>query len=74
MNGCETILVTDAAQDDLLAGFWFYERQQSGIGSHFLDSLTADIDALQIDAGVHSQPYPINAYRMLATGFPFALY
>jgi autonomous glycyl radical cofactor GrcA len=25
MNGCESIEITQAAQDDLLAAYWFYE-------------------------------------------------
>lgn len=74
MNGCESIHITQAAQDDLLAGFWFYEAQQSGIGTSFLDSLSADIDSLQISAGVHVKTTADPIYRSLASRFPFALY
>ena len=58
MNGCESIEITQAAQDDLLAAYWFYEHQQAGIGAYFLNSLYADIDALQISAGVHIKVQP----------------
>jgi hypothetical protein len=40
------IEVLDAAQDDLVAGFQFYEEQSPGLGAYFLDSLFADIDSL----------------------------
>jgi autonomous glycyl radical cofactor GrcA len=40
MNGCESIEITQAAQDDLLAAYWFYENQQAGIGAYFLTVCT----------------------------------
>ena len=74
MNGCESIEITQAAQDDLLAAYWFYEHQQAGIGAYFLNSLYADIDALQISAGVHVKVQPTGAFRSLGSRFPFAIY
>ena len=74
MNGCESIEITQAAQDDLLAAYWFYEHQQAGIGAYFLNSLYADIDALQISAGVHVKVQPSGAFRSLGSRFPFAIY
>lgn len=72
MNGCSAINITDSAQDDLLAGFWFYQQQQLGLGTYFLDSLMADIDSLIIYAGVHAQ---VNGfYRGLGSRFPYAIY
>lgn len=38
------VRITRPAEQDLLDGYTFYERQQAGIGSYFLDSLYADID------------------------------
>jgi len=38
------IRLSQSAETDLLNGFNFYERQQSGLGDYFLDSLCADID------------------------------
>ena len=40
--------LTASAEEDLLDGFRFYERQQQHLGEYFLDSLFADIDALAI--------------------------
>jgi plasmid stabilization system protein ParE len=74
MNGCESIEITQGAQDDLLAAYWFYEHQQAGIGAYFLNSLYADIDALQISAGVHVNLQPSGAFRSLGSRFPFAIY
>lgn len=67
------IRILDEATDDLVEGFRFYERQASGLGEYFLDSLSAEIDSLQIYAGIHEQ-YESRYYRMLASKFPFAIY
>jgi hypothetical protein len=37
----------------MFAGMAFYERQQQGVGEYFWNSLLADIESLQIHAGVH---------------------
>lgn len=66
------IVITRAAQEDLLAGYHFYEQQTEGIGEYFLDSLFSDIDSLLLYAGIHPQ---LNGYfRLLAKRFPFAIY
>jgi hypothetical protein len=40
------VRITRSAEEDLLLGFAFYDMQQEGIGSYFLDSLYADINSL----------------------------
>lgn len=72
MNGCDSIVITQSAQDDLLAGFWFYEQQQSGLGSYFLSNLISDIDDLKITSGVHMSDKGV--FRSLAKKFPYAIY
>jgi hypothetical protein len=72
LNGCNSISITDAAQYDLLAGFWFYQVQLAGLGAYFLDSLSADIDSLIIHAGVHVHSNGV--YRSLGSRFPYAIY
>ena len=67
------IKILPAASDDLLNGYDFYEEQQTGIGSYFLDSLFSDIDSLLIYHGVHPL-YFDQYYRMLSQRFPFAIY
>jgi hypothetical protein len=65
--------ITRAAEEDLVRGFGFYERQQQGLGSYFLDSLYADIDALLLFADIHPRPFG-RFHRALAKRFPFAVY
>ena len=67
------IEVLDAAQQDLVSGYAFYESQSHGLGSYFLDSLFSDIDSLRIFAGVHAV-YFGRYHRLLAKRFPFAIY
>ena len=44
------IRILAPAEEDLLAGFRFYEAQTEGLGAYFLDSLFTDIDGLMIHA------------------------
>ena len=67
------IRILDAAQQDLVNGFRFYEVQENGLGSYFLDSLYADIDSLMFFGGVH-MVVAGSYHRMLAKRFPFAVY
>jgi plasmid stabilization system protein ParE len=67
------ITLTRAAEQDLVDGFAFYARQGEGIGSYFLDSLFADIDALILYAGIHPKPDGV-FHRALARRFPYAIY
>ena len=67
------IRILDSASQDLLDGFYFYEKQAPGLGNYFVDSLFSDIDSLQIYAGIH--PVFFDKYhRMLSKRFPFAVY
>jgi len=66
------IELLDSAEEDLLDGFKFYERQSKGLGNYFLESLFSDIDSLHIYAGIHAIHFGYN--RMLSKRFPFAIY
>ena len=68
----ERVLVLEQAAVDLENGRDFYEKQLPGLGDYFTDSLIADIESLQLSAGIHSIHY--GAHRMLAKRFPFAIY
>ena len=61
-----------SARDDMREGFYFYEKQQAGLGAYFLDSVSADIDSLTIHAGIHRRVH--GAHRLLCGTFPFAVY
>ncbi|MDP2828804.1 MAG: type II toxin-antitoxin system RelE/ParE family toxin [Sulfuricellaceae bacterium] len=67
------VRISRAAESDLLNGFSFYERQQAGVGSYFLDSLYADIDSLLLYGGMHAKHLG-RLHRALAKRFPFAIY
>ena len=67
------VQILDTAQEDLVEGYWFYEKQQLGLGAYFCNSIYADLHALEENAGVHRIVYK-NYHRALATRFPFALY
>ncbi len=64
--------ILDEAQEDLIGGFHFYESQEPGLGTYFLDSLFSDIDSLSLYAGIHQVVY--GYHRCLAKRFPFAVY
>ena len=66
------VQILDEAQQDLVDGFRFYESPSEGLGDYFLDSLFADIDSLQIYAGIH--PSHFGYQRLLAKRFPWAVY
>lgn len=52
-----TIVILPSAQEDLAAGFAFFEEQQAGLGAYFLESLFSDIDSLKIYSGVHRRVF-----------------
>lgn len=66
------IEILDGAEADLIEGFHFYQRQETGLGWYFLDSLFSDIDSLLLYAGIHDVVY--GYHRCLAKRFPFAVY
>lgn len=68
-----TIQILEAAKTDLIKGCEFYERQQSGPGSYFLDSLFSEIDALLIYHGINPIRFE-SYYCMFASRFLFAVY
>lgn len=66
------IRILSLAESDLLNGFRFYERQETGVGSYFLNALYSDIESLRLYAGVHRRLY--GYHRLLAKRFPFGVY
>ena len=64
--------IRPSALADLADGRAFYEKQETGLGSYFLDSLFADIDSLALYARIHRRVF--GAHRLLGRTFPFAIY
>jgi hypothetical protein len=67
------IKILKSANQDLLDGYYFYEKQAEGLGAYFLDTLFSDIDSLKIYAGVHSIHFE-KYHRLLSKRFPFTVY
>lgn len=67
------IKILKAASQDLVDGYWFYEKQTEGLGVYFLDTLFSDIDSLKVYAGIHPK-YFEKYHRLLSKRFPFAVY
>jgi hypothetical protein len=66
------IEILPEAQNDLVAGFRFYEAQGHGLGSYFRESILEDIDSLAIHGGIHAKVFEY--HRSLSKRFPFAIY
>jgi hypothetical protein len=67
------IKILKSAKNDLREGFYFYEFQQTGLGTYFLETLSSDIESLKLFAGTHSIHFE-KYYRLLSKRFPFAVY
>jgi hypothetical protein len=67
------IKILDLAKWDILDGFHFYESQEDGLGSYFLNGIYSDIESLRLFAGIHLKPHK-NYHRLLSKRFPFAIY
>jgi hypothetical protein len=59
-----TLQILRLAEADLLDGLVFYERQGSGLGWYFLESLNSDIESLRLYAGIHRKIF--GYHRMLS--------
>ena len=64
--------ILESAFNDLADGRDFYERQGSGLGGYFLDSLFSDIDSLVLYAGIHRKVFGF--HRLLSKRFPYEIY
>jgi hypothetical protein len=58
------IKILESAKQDLREGFDFYESQETGIGSYFLESLFSDIESLRLSASFFGAPQPFS-YALL---------
>lgn len=67
------IRILNSAIQDLIDGYYFYEKQGAGLGIYFLETLFSDIDSLRIYAGIHSVHFE-RYHRLLSKRFPFAGY
>jgi plasmid stabilization system protein ParE len=66
------IKILPSSLEDLDRARRFYARQGKSVGDYFLDSLFADIDSLELYAGIHLKVFDF--HRLLAKRFPYAVY
>lgn len=66
------VQISSDAEEDLIEGYWFYERQSTGLGDYFRSCLIADIDSLAYYGGIHEIEY--GYHRALSQRFPFCIY
>jgi hypothetical protein len=66
------VSISSDAEADLVEGFWFYERQSSGLGEYFRSCLIADIESLAYYGGIHRISF--GYHRALSKRFPFCIY
>jgi len=66
------IKILKSAENDIMRGFYFYEKQKIGLGEYFINSIFSDIESLHIFGGVHKKVFGF--YKMISKRFPFAIY
>jgi len=66
------IQILQDALEDLHQGFRFYEGQEVGLGTYFLEQMFSDIDSLHNRAGIH--PLRFSYHCAFAKRFRFAIY
>lgn len=66
------IELLEDAQQDLINGFRFYERQSPGLGNRFLDTVFSEMDSLRFRAETLGREYGF--FRLHTERFPFAVY
>ena len=64
--------ISSDAEEDLLDGYWFYDRQSTGLGDYFRSCLIADIESLAYYGGIHEIEYGF--HRALSKRFPYCIY
>jgi hypothetical protein len=67
------IEIFDKAENDLVEGYLFYEAQQAGLGTYFLESIYSDIESLRLYAGIHRVAYR-DYHRLVSKRFPFTVF
>ena len=64
--------ISESAHGDVLDGYWFYNRQEPGLGEYFSDTLYGEMASLRLYAGIHPKRYGF--HMMLSRVFPYSIY
>lgn len=67
------VRVLRLAHHSILDGFDFYEGQESGLGTRFIESILSDIHSLRISGGGHTVVHG-DFHRKVCSKFPFSIY
>jgi hypothetical protein len=67
------IKILESAKQDPVEGYYFYEKQERGVGNYFLESIFSDVESLRLFAGIHNIHFD-KYHRLLSKRFPFAIY
>ena len=66
------VKILESAHNDIVDGWFFYDRQQHGLGDYFSDTIYSEIESLTLYAGIH--PRRNGFFRALVKRFPYAIY
>jgi hypothetical protein len=66
------IIALEEVSLDLKIAEEFYEKQNTGLGSYFKDTIISDIESLWLYGGIHSKVFGL--YRLLSKTFPYGIY
>ena len=66
------IRILGLAEQDLIDGFGFYEKQDQHLGDYFLDAVYSEIDSLMLYGGIHRVVF--GYHRQLCLRFPYGIY
>ena len=66
--------ISESAHSDVLDGYWFYNRQEPGLGEYFSDTLYGEMASLRLYAGIHPKRYGFHMMlsRVLSNRFTTA--
>jgi hypothetical protein len=67
------VMIRPRAEEDIRKAQLWYERQQPGLGGHFIDEVSRAIKTLEVDADRFSLYYR-NFRRILLPRFPYKLF
>jgi len=66
------IEISTGAEADVADGYWFYERQNFGLGDYVRSCIFVDIESLRYFGGIHEIEFGF--HRSLSKRFPFGIY
>lgn len=64
--------ILPAAIEDLRLGREFYDQQEAGVGTYFLECVFAEIESLRLYAGIHNKRFGF--HKVLVSKFPYVIY